>query len=433
MVDLILKKRGGEALSPAEIHWFVHGFTEGEIPDYQVSALMMAIFFKGMDEAETVELVQAMIKSGDVIDLGSIPGKKVDKHSTGGVGDKTSIVLAPMVAACGAPVAKLSGRGLGHTGGTLDKLEAFKGLHVELGMEDFVAQVNRIGIAIASQTGNLVPADKKLYALRDVTGTVENMSLIAGSIMSKKLASGAEAIVLDVKTGSGAFMKTEAEAFALAEEMVRIGEAMGRRTVSLVSDMEQPLGRAIGNAMEVQEAISTLSGHGPEDLVALCMALGSEMLVLSEHARDLDYAREMLAASIESGSALQKLREFVEAQGGDGNQVYHPESMPGAAYEQPLFAEQSGYVTALTAQTVGHASMVLGAGRETKSSPIDMGAGIYLYKKVGDPVQAGEVLATLHTNTAEKIEEARLLLAKAYVIGKEAVEARPLIFGRVGG
>lgn len=432
MVDLILKKRGGEALNLEEIHWFVNGFTQGDIPDYQVASLMMAIYFQGMNEAETVELVRAMINSGDVIDLSAISGKKVDKHSTGGVGDKTSIVLGPMVAACGVTVAKLSGRGLGHTGGTLDKLESFSGFQVELSMDDFTRQVNEIGIAIASQTGNLVPADKKLYALRDVTGTVENMSLIAGSIMSKKLASGAESIVLDVKTGSGAFMKTVDEATELGGEMVRIGEAMGKRTVALVSDMEQPLGRAVGNALEIKEAIAALKGEGPADLMELCVELGAEMLVLSERAKDLEEGRTLLQQVVSDGSALQKLREMVVAQGGDGKQFDQPELLQGAAFSDTLLADRSGYVTQLTAQKVGHASMLLGAGRETKSSAIDMGAGIVLVKKVGEAVEKGEVLARLYTNSAEKAGSAKELLATAYTIAPEKGAPRPLIHGRIG-
>lgn len=431
MVDIILKKRAGKALSLEEIHWFVSGFTKGEIPDYQVASLMMAVYFKGMNEAETVELVRAMIDSGDVIDMSGVKGKKVDKHSTGGVGDKTSLVLGPMVAACGVPVPKLSGRGLGHTGGTLDKLESFTGFKVELSMDDLVAQVNDIGIAIASQTGNLVPADKKLYALRDVTGTVENTALIAGSIMSKKLASGAEAIVLDVKTGSGAFMKATEQAFTLAKEMVRIGEAMGRRTVALVSDMEQPLGRAVGNALEVKEAIAALKGEGPADLMELCLALGSEMLVLGGRASNQNEAKTLLEQSVANGTALQKFRDLVVAQGGDGSQFDQPETLPGASHEDVLLASQDGVVTGLTAQTVGHASMVLGAGRETKSSVIDMGAGIYLDRKVGEAVKAGEIIAHLYTNSPEKMEAAKSLLSEAYTISDKLESPRPLLHGRV--
>lgn len=431
MVDLILKKRSGQALTKAEIHWFVRGFAKDEIPDYQVSSLMMAIYFQGMDKVETAELVRAMIASGDVIDLSAIAGQKVDKHSTGGVGDKTSIVLGPMVAACGVPVAKLSGRGLGHTGGTLDKLEAFDNFKVELDMETFVKNVNDIGIAIVSQTANLVPADKRLYALRDVTGTVENRSLIAGSIMSKKLASGADAIVLDVKTGSGAFMKTEEDAFDLARAMVDIGIEMGKRCIAVVSDMEQPLGRTVGNTLEVQEAIATLKGEGPADLEDLCLELGAYMLVLSEVAPDAEAAKAQLRAVLKDGSALAKLRELVVAQGGNPDQVDRPETLPGAAHRKLVMAAQSGYVQALEAVEVGRASMQLGAGRETKSSIIDLGAGIVLHKKVGEWVEAGDPIAELYTNDAERLGGAEKTLAAAYTIGSEAPILRPLIHGIV--
>lgn len=431
MVDLILKKREGEVLTTAEIQWMVKGFTNGEIPDYQVSALMMAIFFKGMEGPETQALVEAMIHSGDTIDLSGIAGIKVDKHSTGGVGDKTSIVLGPMVAAAGVPVGKLSGRGLGHTGGTLDKLESFKGFKIEMEMDQFIANVNRIGIAIAGQTANLVPADKKLYALRDVTGTVENVSLIAGSIMSKKLAAGCDAIVLDVKTGSGAFMKTVEDSFELAREMVAIGERMGKRTVAFVTDMSQPLGLAIGNALEVQEAIATLQGKGPEDLLELCLTLGSAMVMLGGKAASLEAARTKLEETISSGSALRKLRELVEAQGGDVSQVDHPETLPGAAYKQELLADRDGWVVDLVALQVGHASMLLGAGRATKDSVIDLGAGILLHKKVGDRVRKGEALATLYANDAQLIAGAAEELRHAYKLGDQRVEPPVLVLGKV--
>jgi pyrimidine-nucleoside phosphorylase len=431
MVDLILKKREGEVLTTAEIQWMVKGFTSGEIPDYQVSALMMAIFFKGMEGEETQALVEAMIHSGDTIDLSGIQGIKVDKHSTGGVGDKTSIVLGPMVAAVGVPVGKLSGRGLGHTGGTLDKLESFTGFTIEMGMDAFIRNVNQIGIAIAGQTANLVPADKKLYALRDVTGTVENVSLIAGSIMSKKLAAGCDAIVLDVKTGSGAFMKTVEDSFELAREMVKIGERMGKRTVAFVTDMSQPLGFAVGNALEIQEAIATLRGQGPDDLHELCLTLGSAMVMLGGKAETLEEARTLLEATITSGSALRKLRELVVAQGGDGSQVDHPETLPGAKHQQELLADRDGFVVDLVALQVGHASMLLGAGRATKDSIIDLGAGILLHKKVGDAVRKGEALATLYANDAGLIAGAAEELRHSYVLGDVHVEAPRLILGRV--
>jgi len=431
MVDLILKKRSGQALTKAEIHWFVQGFAKDEIPDYQVSSLMMAIYFQGMDKIETAELVRAMIASGDVIDLSNIAGPKVDKHSTGGVGDKTSIVLGPMVAACGVPVAKLSGRGLGHTGGTLDKLEAFTNFQVELDMETFVKNVNDYGIAIVSQTANLVPADKQLYALRDVTGTVENRSLIAGSIMSKKLASGADAIVLDVKTGSGAFMKTEEDAFDLARAMVDIGLEMGKHCVAVVSDMEQPLGRTVGNTLEVQEAIATLQGKGPKDLEDLCLELGAYMLVLSGVAPHAEAAKDKLRSVLKDGSALVKLRELVIAQGGDPKQVDAPETLPGAAHRKQVIAKQDGYVQVLEAVAVGRASMQLGAGRETKSSIIDLGAGIVLHKKVGEWVTTGDCIAELFTNEAERLQEAEKTLLAAYAFGSEKPTPRPLIHGIV--
>ncbi|HHG85498.1 MAG TPA: pyrimidine-nucleoside phosphorylase [Bacteroidetes bacterium] len=429
MVDLILKKRNGAALTGEEIRWFIDGYVREDIPAYQVSALMMAVYFRGMNAVETGELVEAMIASGDTIDLSGIAGLKVDKHSTGGVGDKTSIVLGPMVAAVGVPVGKLSGRGLGHTGGTLDKLESFTGFRIELEMDEFIRNVNEIGIAIAGQTARLVPADKLLYALRDVTGTVENVSLIAGSIMSKKLASGCDAIVLDVKTGSGAFMKTPEAAFDLAKAMVGIGQALGRRTVAIVSDMEQPLGCAVGNALEIAEAIATLKGEGPADLLEICLELGSQMVVLGGKAADAAEARALLEATIANGTALAKLRELVAAQDGDVAQVDNPALLPGAKFELEVLAPQAGYITSLHAAAVGVASMMLGAGRETKSSVIDLGAGIYLLRKRGDVVKKGEAIARLYCNDENKLAGAMKKLLSAYEIGAEAAEVRPLVFG----
>lgn len=427
MYDLILKKRNGGELSREEIAFFVEGYTKGEIPDYQVSALMMAIYFQKMNEQETLALTMAMAGSGDMLDLSQIQGVKVDKHSTGGVGDKTSLALAPMVAACGLPVAKMSGRGLGHTGGTIDKLESFPGFTTSLTRQQFLDNVNRIGIAIMGQTADLAPADKKLYALRDVTATVDNMSLIASSIMSKKLASGAEAIVLDVKTGSGAFMKQEADARALGEEMVRIGRNAGRRMSAVISDMDQPLGRAVGNALEVREAIETLQGGGPEDFRELCLVLGSQMLMAGEKARSREEAEKMLKGVIQDGSALEKLAQFVEAQGGNPQAVYRPELLPRADIVKTVPAPVSGYVSHIACDEVGICSLILGGGRETKESRVDLSVGLVLNKKVGDYVEAGEPLALIHANREERAAEAERRFLAAVAIGGTAPEKRSLI------
>ena len=427
MYDIIMKKRNGGELSSAEIRFFVEGYTKGEIPDYQVSALMMAVYFQKMTERETSELTMAMAESGDMLDLSAIRGTKVDKHSTGGVGDKTSLALAPMVAACGIPVAKMSGRGLGHTGGTIDKLESFPGFTTALTTDQFIENVNKIGIAIMGQTADLAPADKKLYALRDVTATVDNMSLIASSIMSKKLAAGADAIVLDVKTGSGAFMKEESDARALAEEMVKIGKNAGRKTIAVISDMDQPLGYAVGNSLEVREAIDTLSGKGPEDFVELCLTLGSQMLIAGGKAETPDQAREMLQTAIDNGSALKKLAEFVEAQGGDSRAVHDTQLLPQASLKIPIPAPSSGYVDHITCDQVGICSLLLGGGRETKESNIDLSVGLVLCKKVGDPVKQGEPLAIIHANDRSKAAQASDLFLSACTIAQTAPPKVPFI------
>ncbi len=422
MYDIIMKKRNGGELSTEEIDFFVSGYTRGEIPDYQVSALMMAIYFRQMSKAETHALTMAMANSGDILDLSGIRGIKVDKHSTGGVGDKTSLALTPMVAACGIPVAKMSGRGLGHTGGTIDKLESFAGFTTALTTERFIENVNGIGIAIMGQTADLAPADKKLYALRDVTATVDNLSLIASSIMSKKLAAGADAIVLDVKTGSGAFMKREEDAMALAREMVDIGNAAGKRTIAVISDMDQPLGRAVGNALEVKEAIATLRGEGPADFTELCMALGSRMLMAGGKAERASEAEEMLRKVIADGNALRKFAEFVEAQGGDGDTVYHPERLPQASLVRAVPSPVSGYVQKIACDEVGICSLMLGGGRETKESVIDLAVGLILEKKVGDRVEAGQPLAYIHADDEKTCQAATERFLKAYTIGESAPE-----------
>lgn len=398
MVDIIAKKRDGKELSSEEISFFVKGYTDGTIPDYQASALAMAIFFQDMTDQERADLTLAMANSGDTIDLSAIEGIKVDKHSTGGVGDTTTLVLAPLVAALDVPVAKMSGRGLGHTGGTVDKLEAVKGFHVEITKDEFIELVNRHKVAVIGQSGNLTPADKKLYALRDVTGTVNSIPLIASSIMSKKIAAGADAIVLDVKTGAGAFMKTPEDSEKLAKAMVRIGNNVGRQTMAVISDMSQPLGLAIGNSLEVKEAIDTLRGEGPEDLNELVLTLGSQMVVLAKKAETLDEAREKLIEVMKNGKALEKFKEFLENQGGDGSIVDQPEKLPQAPYQIEVPAKESGVIAEIVADEIGVAAMILGAGRATKEDDIDLSVGIMLNKKVGDRVEKGESLVTLHAN-----------------------------------
>ena len=401
MIDIIEKKRDGKSLTKEEIEFFVNGYTHGEVPDYQASSLAMAIFFQDMNDEERAALTMSMVNSGEKIDLSDINGIKVDKHSTGGVGDTTTLVLAPLVAAVGVPVAKMSGRGLGHTGGTIDKLESVKGFNVEISEKDFIKLVNDNQIAVIGQSGNLTPADKKLYALRDVTGTVNSIPLIASSIMSKKIAAGADAIVLDVKTGSGAFMKTLDDAEALAHAMVRIGNNVGRNTMAIISDMSQPLGNAIGNALELKEAIATLKGNGPKDLTELVLTLGSQMVVLAEQATSLDEARQMLIDAIKTGKALNKFKTFLSNQGGDDSIVDSPEKLPSAKYQVEFKAKKDGYITEIIANEIGIASMMLGAGRQTKEDVIDLGVGIVLNKKVGEHVEKGENILTIHTNTKE--------------------------------
>lgn len=398
MVDIITKKQSGKELSTEEINFFINGYTDGSIPDYQASALAMAIYFQDMTDRERADLTMAMVNSGETIDLSAIEGIKVDKHSTGGVGDTTTLVLAPLVASLGVPVAKMSGRGLGHTGGTIDKLEAIEGFHVELSKDEFVDLVNRDKVAVVGQSGNLTPADKKLYALRDVTGTVNSIPLIASSIMSKKIAAGADAIVLDVKTGAGAFMKTDEDAVNLAKAMVRIGNNVGRQTMAVISGMSQPLGYAIGNALEVKEAIDTLKGEGPEDLTELVLTLGSQMVVLAKKAETLDEAREKLTDVMKNGKALQKFKDFLQNQGGDSSVADNPEKLPQAAYKIDVPAKEAGVVSEIVADQIGVAAMLLGAGRATKEDKIDLAVGIMLRKKVGDAVEKGEPLVTLYAN-----------------------------------
>lgn len=406
MVDIIEKKRDGKELTTAEINFFIEGYTKGDIPDYQASALAMAIYFQDMNDRERADLTRAMVESGDTIDLSGIEGIKVDKHSTGGVGDTTTLVLAPLVASLGVPVAKMSGRGLGHTGGTIDKLESIAGFHVELTREQFIDLVNRDKVAVIGQSGNLTPADKKLYALRDVTGTVNSIPLIASSIMSKKIAAGADAIVLDVKTGDGAFMKTQKDAEELAHAMVRIGNHVGRKTIAIISDMSQPLGFAIGNALEVKEAIETLQGKGPKDLTELVLTLGSQMVILAGKAKTTEEAKEMLLDAIHSGKALAKFKDFLTNQGGDASIVDDLTKLPQAKYKIELPAKQSGYISRMVADEIGVASMILGAGRATKEDVIDLAVGLVLHKKVGDKVEEGESILTIYSNR-ENVEDVK--------------------------
>ncbi|WP_091021065.1 pyrimidine-nucleoside phosphorylase [Bacillus sp. UNCCL81] len=427
MVDLIEKKRDGKTLTTEEVNFVINGFTDGSVPDYQMSAFAMAVFLKGMTEKEYSDLTMAMVHSGDTIDLSNIEGIKVDKHSTGGVGDTTTLVLGPLVASLDIPVAKMSGRGLGHTGGTIDKLEAVEGFHVELTEEEFTKQVNDIKLAVIGQTGDLTPADKKLYALRDVTATVNSIPLISSSIMSKKIAAGADAIVLDVKTGAGAFMKDIDDARDLAKAMVKIGNNVGRQTVAVISDMSQPLGFAIGNALEVKEAIDTLKGEGPKDLEELCLVLGSQMVVLAKKAETLEEARAKLLENMKNGKALEVFKAFLVAQGGDGSVVDDPSKLPQAKYVQEVVAKQDGYVSQIVADAVGTAAMKLGAGRATKESVIDLAVGLMLNKKVGEAVKKGESLVTVYSST-EDISEVEKDLLENIKISTEKVEEPTLVY-----
>ena len=430
MVDLIAKKRDGHALTTEEINFIVEGYTNGDIPDYQVSSLAMAIFFQDMNDQERADLTMAMVNSGDTIDLSAIEGVKVDKHSTGGVGDTTTLVLGPLVAALDVPVAKMSGRGLGHTGGTIDKLEAVPGFHVEIENDEFMRLVNENKIAVIGQSGNLTPADKKLYALRDVTATVNSIPLIASSIMSKKIAAGADAIVLDVKTGAGAFMKTDEDAKRLAEAMVRIGNNVGRNTMAVISDMSQPLGEAIGNALEVQEAIDTLQGKGPKDLEELCLTLGSQMVYLAGQASSLEDAREKLIEVMNNGKALESFKTFLSAQGGDASVVDDPSKLPQAQFKIEVEAKEDGYVSEIVADEIGTAAMLLGAGRATKESEIDLAVGLMLRKKVGDSVRKGDSLVTIYANR-ENVEDVKAKIYENMKISKEHVDAPTLVHGIV--
>ena len=427
MYDLIEKKKHGKSLTTEEIEWFIRDYTDGKIPDYQVSALLMAIWFQGMNKEETASLTLAMAKSGEMLDLSLIHGMKVDKHSTGGVGDKTSLVIGPMVAALGVPVAKMSGRGLGHTGGTIDKLEAIKGFSTSIDKETFIHNVNTIHLAIAGQTANLAPADKKLYALRDVTATVDQISLIASSIMSKKIASGADAIVLDVKTGSGAFMREEKDALALAETMVDIGEGLNRKTTAVISDMNQPPGQAVGNSLEVIEAINTLKGKGPDDLLDICLELASYMVLYAKKANTIVEAKEMLKKTITEGSAIEQLKKFIKAQGGDSSYVDNTDLFEKASIVEDIYLEEDGYIYQVETEEVGYAAMILGGGRETKDSIIDLSVGFIIEKKIGDFLAKGERLAKVYGNDKLKVAEAKKRFIKAYSLSKDPVEAKTLI------
>lgn len=430
MVHVIQKKRDGGELTKQEINFIIEGYTKGEIPDYQMAALAMAIYFKGMTHQENADLTTAMVESGDQIDLSEIIGVKVDKHSTGGVGDTTTLILAPLVASVGVPVAKMSGRGLGHTGGTLDKLEAVPGFKVEITDERFIQLVNEQKVAVIGQTGDLTPADKKLYALRDVTATVDSIPLIASSIMSKKIASGADAIVLDVKVGNGAFMKELDQAKALAKEMVTIGNNVGRHTKAVISNMDQPLGFAVGNALEIKEAILTLQGKGPDDLLELCLRLGSHMVVLAEKATTLEEAREMLQENIKNGKAIETLKTLFQSQGGDATVVDDITLLPTATHQIEVYAKETGFVSEIIADKIGIAAMHLGAGRATKDSVIDLAVGIELHKKMGDRVEIGDTLVTIHSNT-ESIGEVEELIDEAYRISNEDVEKPILIYTEI--
>jgi pyrimidine-nucleoside phosphorylase len=432
--DLIMKKRNGSVLTQAEIEHLVSGYANGRIPDYQMSALAMAIYFQGMNSEETLHLTMAMTNSGETISLQEIPGIKVDKHSTGGVGDTTTLVLAPLVAAAGVPVAKLSGRGLGHTGGTLDKLESIPGFCTEMTVTELITAVKNIGVAVAGQTGNLVPADKKLYALRDVTATVDSMPLIAASIMSKKLAAGADALVLDVKSGDGAFLKDRNDAFELARAMVDIGNGAGRETVAVVTNMDQPLGRAVGNALEVEEAILTLRGEGPSDLEELCLILGGWMLCLAGKSSCPEEGKVILKGLIKNGAALRKFKELIKNQHGDDTVTENISLLPHTVNRFHIGSTGEGYISRLKAESIGIAAMILGAGREKKDSIIDPAVGITLEKKVGDRIRADETLAVIHAREdaqPDLIYSVQEMILSAYEFQNEPLDKSPLVLGSV--
>ena len=432
MYDIIAKKRDGNELSEAEISYLIKGYVNGSIPDYQMAAFLMAVYFNGMTEHETHYMTNEVAHSGDMVDLSPIEGIKVDKHSTGGVGDKTTLIVAPIVAACGVKVAKMSGRGLGHTGGTVDKLESIPGYKTTLSREEFFKVVNETGLSVIGQSGNLAPADKKMYALRDVTATVDNISLIAVSIMSKKLAAGSDCILLDVKTGSGAFMKTLEDSIALASEMVKIGENAGRRTMALITDMDMPLGEAIGNSLEVIEAVATLNGNGPEDLTKVCLQLAANMMVLAGLGTEeecLFKARQVIT----DGSALKRLAAMVEAQGGDSRVIYDTDCFEKAPFSYEVLAKEDGIIQSMDTEKCGIASVLLGAGRETKDSPVDLSAGILLRKKTGDKVLKGDVLAVMYASDEKLFSSAEVKYLDAIHIGKEEIQRKPLVYARVTG
>ena len=426
MYDIIEKKRDGGVLTQKEIHFFVRGTVDGSIPDYQITALLMAIYFRGLNSEETAILTNEMARSGDMVDLSPIPGVKVDKHSTGGVGDKATLVVAPIVASCGVRVAKMSGRGLGHTGGTIDKLESIPGFNTSLTKQQFFDVVRQTGLAVVGQTGNLAPADKKLYALRDVTATVGSVGLIASSIMSKKIAAGSDAIVLDVTCGSGAFMKAPKDAIRLAREMVDIGTRVGKRTVALITDMDEPLGHAVGNSVEVMEAVETLRGRGPEDLKKVCLELAANMLFLADNVK-LTECREQAQEALENGQAFETLCRMVHAQGGDESYLRDISKFPHAGISYDVVSPADGYIEHMDTEKIGLVSVLLGAGRETKDSPVDHSAGIIIERKIGDRVRAGEVLATLLTNRPEAVESAQSEYLAAVTIGEKRPRKKPLI------
>ena len=426
-VDIIQKKRDGGELGRDEVTFFIDGYTRGSIPDYQASAFAMAVFFRGMTSAETVALTESMMRTGEVLDLSDLPGPRVDKHSTGGVGDKTSLILAPLAAAAGAYVPMISGRGLGHTGGTLDKLESIPGFRVGLSLKEFRETLRRCGLGLIGQTPEIAPADRKLYALRDVTATVESLPLIASSIMSKKMAEGIDALILDVKTGDGAFMKKFEDSKALAEAMVRIGRGMGKKVSALITDMEQPLGRTVGNALEVKESVETLQGHGPKDLESLSLELAAWMLHLGGIAPGLEAARTRVRDALASGAGLRKFQEVIGLQGGDPRVCDDTSRLPQARETIELRSEAEGRIAGIACRAVGHAAMLLGAGRETVDSRVDPAVGVVLHKKVGDPVREGESLMTLHVNERGRLEEATALLRQAVRIAREAPPASPLV------